>query len=421
MHCDHLGCIVRILIVSNNNTGGAGRAADRLHQSLLAEGENSYLWLNSGNCTTANTFKNGKINKYYRNFLSLVSAKLLNLQSSNNQYPRSLNLFKSKLANKINKSDFDVVNLHWVNGEMLSIRDISRIRKPLVMTLHDMWAFCGAEHYALDGPEGRWRQGYRRSNRAKNETGIDWDWWTWKRKKVLWKKQFSLVCPSAWLADCVRGSALMRDWPVTVIPNPLDLNTYKPWPQGIAREMCGLPAGGKIILFGAIGKDSSGRKGQDLLLESLQHLRESGVGNDCHLAIFGQHKPESEPDLSFPIHWMGHKHDDLSMALLYSSADVMVVPSRLDNLPQTATEAQACGCPVVAFNSGGLADTLEDRVTGYLAKPFDCSDLAVGIWWALDETRMKTYNRELCSDKAKNRWGSKTIVQNYVRLFDSVL
>jgi glycosyltransferase involved in cell wall biosynthesis len=328
---------MKILILSSNNTAGAGRAADRLHKAFLSEGINSHLWLNNGVLSTATTVVSRGFHKYFRSSLSVASSHLLKLQRSEIIYPRSLGLFRNRLVDKINASDFDVVNLHWFNGEMLSIRDISRIRKPIVMTLHDMWAFCGAEHYSPDRSDARWRNGYTRQNRLSSDSGLDLDRWTWNRKRCLWKNPFQLVCPSNWLADCVKCSALMADWPVSVIPNPIEFNIYKPWPKDLAREMVGLPSGAKIILFGALGNDKSGRKGQDLLLDALAYLR-SGNGLDYHLAIFGQSKLTKETISNLPIHCMGHKHDDISMALLYSAADVMVVPSRM-HLCQLANHA----------------------------------------------------------------------------------
>jgi len=64
--------------------------------------------------------------------------------------------------------------------------------------------------------------------------------------------------------------------------------------------------------------------------------------------VFCQSRPAQPPDLGFPIHCSGHLHDDLSLRLLYAAADVFVIPSRQDNLPNTSLEAHACCTPVVA-------------------------------------------------------------------------
>jgi len=63
------------------------------------------------------------------------------------------------LVKKINSSDADIVHLHWVQGEMLSISDINKIKKPIIWSLHDMWGFCGAEHISWDN---RWKEGYNK-------------------------------------------------------------------------------------------------------------------------------------------------------------------------------------------------------------------------------------------------------------------
>lgn len=101
-----------------------------------------------------------------------------------------------------------------------------------------------------------------------------------------------------------------------------------------------------------MGGSADPRKGVDLLLEALQLLRSQVAGmhlEQLELLVFGQSRPAQPPDLGFPIHYSGHLQDDLSLRLLYAAADVFVIPSRQDNLPNTGLEAHACGTPVVAF------------------------------------------------------------------------
>jgi glycosyltransferase involved in cell wall biosynthesis len=322
----------------------------------------------------------------------------------------------SNWVKRINASDADVVHLHWVQGEMLSIADIGRIKKPIVWTLHDMWAFCGAEHYTEDW---RWRDGYTPSNRPPGDGGFDLNRWTWKRKRAQWQSPMHVVTPSHWLADCARASVLMREWPVSVVPNCLDTNRWQPLEQALARRLLGLPPDVSLLLFGAMGGAADPRKGFDLLTDALHHLRGSVHG--LELVVFGQLAPQKAVDLGFPIHYTGHLHDDLSLRALYSAADALVVPSRQEAFGQTASEAHACGTPVVAFNNSGLPDIVQHQQTGYLAKAFDTQDLAEGIRWILaDKTRAGALGVQ-ARKHAVDNYSNKIVAEQYLYVYQQAL
>ena len=340
-----------------------------------------------------------------------VASLLTKTLRTENPIIHSPAILPSNWVKRVNACNADVVHLHWVQGEMLSIADIGRIEKPIVWTLHDMWAFCGAEHYT---EEYRWREGYRRDNRPTYESGFDLNRWIWEHKRKHWRRPMQIVTPSRWLADCVRDSALMGGWPVQIIPNCLNTERWKPMGQPLAREILGLPAGVPLLTFGAMGGDRDPRKGFDLLAAALRHLR-SQVPR-LELAVFGQLAPRNPPDLGFPTHYIGHLHDDLSLRAVYSAADALIVPSRQDNLPNTAVEAQACGTPVIAFNIGGLPDIIEHMETGYLASAFDSSQLASGIKWVLTH-RQKQKLRRQCEKNAKLKFMSIKISKMYLDLY----
>src|SRR5690606_5294131 len=172
-----------------------------------------------------------------------------------------------------------------------------------------------------------------------------------------------------------------------VIPNPLDTNTYKPVNKRFSREYLGLPQDKKLILFGAINYKSNTNKGFDLLKECLRVFTNTDSYNKDDYAgvIFGSSKPQLHVGLNLDVHFMGHLVDDYSLAMLYNAVDVVIVPSRMENLPQTATEAQSCGTPVVAFNTCGIPDSVVHMQTGYLAQPYDPIELAKGIEWIFDD------------------------------------
>jgi glycosyltransferase involved in cell wall biosynthesis len=305
---------------------------------------------------------------------------------SNPAIYQSIAFMPTRWAARLNSSQNDVVHMHWVNGEMISIVDIGKIDKPLMWTLHDMWGITGAEHYSEDA---RAHDGYTKENRPQGETGFDLNRWTWLRKVQHWKKPILITTPSRWMAEKISESELMKGWPVMAIANPLDTEVWRPIDQSIAREELGLPQNVPLILFGASGGAADPRKGFDLLLEALPLLQKSISSqgeSSMELVVFGQNAPKGRSDLSnlnLPTHYMGHINNDHTLQLLYSAADVMVVPSRQETFGQTASEALACGCPVAAFGATGLLDVVEHLTCGYLAKPYDPQDLATGIEWLI--------------------------------------
>lgn len=297
----------------------------------------------------------------------------------------------------------------------MSIEDVGKIVKPVLITMHDMWTFCGAEHYAPDTEEARWVRGYEVASRHHEETGFDLDRWTWLRKKKAWKRPMQVVSPSRWLADCARRSALLHDWPISVIPNPLETELYAPCDSALARDKLGLPKDKKLIMFGAVGGRSDPRKGYQHLVAALHRLKQNSL-SDFHCVIFGESEPANRTDIPFPASWMGHISDERVLVLLYSAADVMVVPSEQENLPQTATEAQSCGCPVVGFNCGGMPDAVQNGATGVLAEPYDAASLARAIKSVVDRDNISHMRRE-ARLRAVALWAPQVISRSYAEKY----
>ena len=405
---------MKVLHLNRSDVGGAGRAAYRIHNALQSIGINSTMWVNHtamGDWTVENPLT--PVDRFISRITPYISNLCTKALRTENQIIHSPAIFPSQWLKYINNSDYDLVHLHWIGAEMLSIKDIALINKPLVWTLHDMWPICGAEHLSFDM---RWRDGYLGCNRPKNESGFDLNRWTWERKCKYWKLPIQIVTPSRWLASCVQESYLMSDWPVTVIPNCLDTDRWQPINRDLARDLLGLPRNVPLVMFGAYGAgaNASYHKGFDLLISSFEYLREQIDGME--LIVLGQLEPKSPPDFGIPVRYAGFLYDDFSLRTLYSAVDVVVVPSRSESFCQTASEAHACGTPVVAFGIGGLNDIVVHKMTGYLAKPFDPTDLANGIRWVLNNNL-----GDLPHDRAKELFSNAIVAHNYYECYRKVL
>jgi glycosyltransferase involved in cell wall biosynthesis len=211
----------------------------------------------------------------------------------------------------------------------------------------------------------------------------------------------------------------MRDWYVEVVPNPLDTDRWRPIDRTLAREILRLPPDVPLLLFGAIGGSRDPRKGFDLLEGVLDLL--SGQFHEMELMVFGELAPKQPKTLGFPIHYSGRLHDDASLQLLYSAVDAFVAPSRLEAFGQTASEAHACGTPVVAFDNSGLAEIVAHRETGYLAAAFDVHDLAEGIRWVLTDSDRHRALRQAARQRAVCLFDSKKVALQYAEVYGQAI
>lgn len=410
---------MKIIHINHSDlNGGAARATYRIHQALLKKNLNSKMLVNessSGDWTVEYPTK--KIEKAVNMIKPHIAFHFNKLLKTENKIIHSPALFSSNLVKKINISDAEIIHLHWFQQEMLSISDLSKIKKPIVWTLHDMWAFCGAEHYTTDK---RWQNGYNKKNRPKYEKGFDLNLWTWNRKKKYWKNPLQIVSPSKWLNHCVTQSNLMQSWSVKTIPHPIDMKIWKSINKNIARENLNLPKDIPLILFGAIAGSDDPRKGFDLLVEALRIYKKNNCNKNLELVVFGQKTPKNSQSLPYPVHYMGHLYDDLSLCNLYNAADTMIVPSRQEAFGLTAQEANACGTPVIAFQVGGLNEIVDHKKTGYLAKSFDVKDLSNGLDWVLtieDKLNFKNAIIEI----TRNKFSENIIANNYIELYQQVI
>ncbi len=417
---------LKVLQVSTeDNSGGASRSAYRLHQALLQQDVDSSMRVLTHQTANSRIIEGRAPRALSEKIKARVDQKLWELSirkwHTDNPILHSFGKVSAGIVGELNNSDATVLNLHWVS-KLLSIDDIGKIAKPIVWTLHDMWPFSGGEHYTPDDEHARFISGYLPNNRPATEKGPDLNRLAWEAKRIAWQSQkFAFVCPSNWMADCVRKSALFRDAAVTthVVANPLDTDQlWQPIDKKFARLQLGLDPNRQYVLAGSAGGMSK-NKGEDLLPEIMRRLQ-SISDKPIDLIIFGRYRAMSNERWDGKVHWMGPVHDDSVMATIYSAADVMIVPSRQDNLPNTAVEALACGTPVAAFNLGGLPDIVDHERTGWLAQPEDLTDLTQGIIWLLGDRERRIALCRQSRQSAVQKFSPSQVVKQYLAVYESV-
>ena len=365
---------MKVLILNSyQNKGGAARAAVRLAEALPHAGvEVQYKCLFP--TVMSPTEKAAWLTRvlYDRVPALLAAGRKVHFSS---HAPRN-----RELVRWINQSDADLVHLHWLNGGGMSVKDFKDIEKPMVWTLHDMWAFTGGCHY--DNGCERYRQGCGACPTLHSSRMGDMSARLAQSKRQIYREltHLSVVGVSDWVASCAAASSSMAGLHIQSLPNPIDTDRFAPMDKGEARRSLGLSQTRKIVLFGAMAAVDDKRKGFHKLLGALRQLNLSQHG--VELAIFGSEAPTNGPALGYPARYYGHVGDDM-LRTLYSAADVMVAPSLQETFGQTVSEAMACGTPVVAFGATGLLDIVDHKRNGFLASPYEEASLAEGIEWVL--------------------------------------
>lgn len=324
------------------------------------------------------------------------------------------------LAEKVRELNPDLLHLFWVNSGFMRIETLPKFKRPLVWTLHDMWPFTGGCHY--DGGCGRFKLSCGSCPVLESGTKHDLSWSIFNRKLKSWQGvPVVVVATSHWLADMARASLLFRDRRIEVIPNGLDTEKYRPFDKEFAREVYGFPRDKRLILFSAFSATTDKRKGGQFLLPALQELAQTHLGKEAELVILGASRPQDAPALGMKVHYMGHFHDEISQALLYSAVDVTVAPSMQENLSNAVMESLSCGTPVVAFNIGGMPDMVEHRASGYLAKPFASGDLMDGLIWTLEDSIRHSALSRRARASVLERYTLEKVANRYRELYQGVL
>ena len=411
---------MKILIVNISDIqGGAARAAYRLHKALLVENVDSEMLVlhkHSDDFTVLTTSQSTlqKTLTIIRSFIESIPVRFYKNRTKTFFSP-SFTPF-GKIVQKINEMRPNIVHLHWVSGGVIRVEDFKNINVPIVWSLHDMWAFTGGCHY--DEECGAFKSECGNCKVLGSTKQYDLSSKVFQKKKKSYGKidNMTIVGLSNWIHESAKSSFLLKDKKHINLPNPINTDIFKPFSKELARELWSLPKDKKLILIGAMYATSDPRKGFDELMESLGKIEDNSV----ELVVFGSSEPKESQSFGFKTHYLGSLHDDISLVTLYSAVDGVVIPSLQENLSNVIMESLACATPVVGFNIGGNSDMIEHQINGYLAKPFDTSDLACGIEWVLNAPNYEI----LCQnarEKVLKEFDSKVVAKKYIELYADIL
>lgn len=423
---------IKVLIVStSDSSGGAARAAYRIHQAVKRQGVDCKMFVKDKSnqddgIISLDTFIPQNI--FYKSF-DWIRNKIKNkLQHFIwGRYPNRSRIFMSDMRSTsfhgaLKKLDYDVLNLHWPNLRFLPFEDLPN-DKPIVWTLHDTWAFCGICHYFFECERYKMECGccpFLASDDPKDLSHS-----IWVRKQHIYKNlDLHIVTPSRWLGECVRKSSLLGRFQVSVIPNCIDTSVFRPLEEGELsprwQYLQDIKASKPILLYGAMNATTDNRKGFSFLLSAMQIMERLGKNDSFELIVFGADRPLEGMPMAGPVHYVGYISDSRELASLYNLASAMIVPSLTENLSCAIMESLSCGTPVVAFNIGGNSDLIDHKQNGYLANEKDSEDLAEGILWCLDNNRDNKLSQN-ARKKVLENYTPEVVGKQYTEFFLSVI
>ncbi|WP_234735037.1 glycosyltransferase family 4 protein [Tellurirhabdus bombi] len=381
---------LNILQLSTYHTsGGAGIAARRLNEALVRAGQNSWMLVPQTDRPEPHVAGLAETTLERKMAFARFALDRLSFWPYEKSKAERFAFSPARVGTDISRHPLvqqaDILHLHWTQFGFLGLSDMSklfRLGKPVVWTLHDMWAFTGGCHYSRGC--AHYQTHCHHCPFLRNPGAHDLSYRLFEKKVELYHNApLTFVTPSKWLSKSLKVSHLGQPFPVHVLPNPIDSNRFQPaQDRQVVRRQLGLPLDKKLLLFGSFNTQDP-RKGFRYIQEALQ-LQKDRLP-DTEIVIFGKSNPEIVNALPLPVTNLGSITSEEKMIAVYQAADVLLIPSLEDNFPNTIIESLACGTPVLGFRTGGIPEQIMHRQTGYLAQLASAEDLAQGLHWLLTQ------------------------------------
>ncbi|MDJ1502652.1 glycosyltransferase [Xanthocytophaga agilis] len=427
---------------TNNSAGGAAKSCIRLHQALLEDGVSSELLMLEHphkEIPHGHSFYEFHVNEQRRKKKSIPLSKkiytkvLYELGRDEEAIFNKKMTYEAKIISqkKYGSETFhfahsqyrieqhplykeaEIVNLHCMINNFLDYTTFFANKlKPIVWTLHDMTPFTGGCVYS-EGCDG-YISGCTNCPQLKGTDNSNYtaDTLKVKQKSLEGMKNFTIVSPSIWLLNESKKSSLFKDFRHEHIPYGLNSKVFKPRDKAYSRDILGLPVDKPVILFVSHNIHNQ-RKGYQYLSDALKALK---LQDKVTLCAVGAKSTESTNNGFIEL---GSFSDERLMSMVYSAADIFVIPSIEDNLPNTVLESLLCGTPVIGFPIGGIPDMVKSGVNGYLCDNVSVDALAKQLNIFMDNP--KIFNREQIRDEAVKKYDSSVQSRAYIKLYNELL
>jgi len=404
-----------VIVNTSESKGGAAVACKRQFEALTSIGIDCSLLVfhKTSNNPKVIQIPISKFKHQFLHFLFYIELFCLKfLKLKNKDF--SLSIFGISLSKIKEVQDADVIHLHWIHNSFINIKDIRNLsskNKKVFWTMHDMWAFTGGCHYADTCM--KYTQSCSTCPQLKSNSIIDIAKNQHRKKKNL---KINFLTPSKWLTTIAKNSSILENANVNPLSNCIDTNKKSPIEKELALAKLGLEKlkNRKIFLFIAMNANDP-RKGFKELEDSL-NLWTLKFQEKAVLLVVGRLTQEFNINKDLiEVVSLGRIFDEEKINAAYSCADLFLMPSKQDNLPNTIMESLTFGTPIVAFPTGGIPEMIIHKKTGYIAESGNIEDFSEGIHWAYLNSDS---SRNECRNFAIEHYDYKTIAERLKNIYE---
>lgn len=408
---------MKTLHINTSAHGGAFIGAYRLHTALLKEGiDSKMLVLNSQE--DLSTMKEVYIyNKPFRktNILNRISTRLGSPVTAHQKRWNATKYLKGQYEIiSFPYSDFDItqskefqeadiINLHWTANFLDYKSFFKKCKKPIVITLRDLFPIQGIFHYSND-----YKNNQKEFGNLENSMKLI-------KFKALTKSitPIRIVGISKWITEQSLKSNIHKHLEHTTISNCIDANQYQLYDKKTLKKEFNIPENHTVFSFVSDGVLNN-RKGIDILSEAIKNLK--SVENITFLTVGRGQAPQ------LPFHII-HRHlgslNQHELNKVYSVSDAFIFPTKEEALGNVMLESMACGTPVIGTPVGGLLDVIKPSLNGLFSKDVTSEALKEAIEEFIEIK--ETFDPRKIRNYIKENFSEDLIAKKYIKLYNELL